>query len=273
MHKYLTNCNSDTYSIPFTFASWLQHLKYSAAFKIGPSLDIPLADLNSAFETIILALKESGVSTQSNFSSIYGLVITQGTNFFTSPIYQTLLAQLCLIREDALLNIYGMCPKSGQLLHKRSDIEAYLNIFWKSAFDKLISINSELFLNLTDAVKKAFSPNLHLSLWIGLKTPQFYLPGTDKALSLTLSKEYPDICISYRTLLSFPRLVNVHDWSSSFASVLSLEQEEASGRFIYCLKALFLIGIIKRLKKAKQAIPDFVERCNLGDSLDFEDNV
>jgi hypothetical protein len=248
-------------------------LKYSAAFKIGPFLDIPLGELNAAFETIILALKESGVNAQSNFSSIYGLIITLGDNFYSSPIYQTLLAQLCLIREDALLNIYGMCPKSGQLLYKRSDIEAYFKIFWKSAFDKLISFKPELFLNLTDALKKAFSPSLHLSLWTGLKTPQFYLPGTDKFLSFTLSKEYPDICISYRTLLSFPRLVNVYDWSSSFASVLSLVLEEASGRFIYCLKALFLVGIIKRLKKAKQIIPDFVERCNLGDSLDFEDNV
>ena len=276
LHKYLTNCNSDTYSVPFTFTAWLQHWKYSAAFKRGTFLEMSLADLNLALETIVLALKDSGVSTQCNFPSVYGMIITQGVNFYASPIFQSLLTQLCLIREDALLNMYGMCPRvGGQLLFKRIEIEAYLKTFWKSAFDKLLSVGPELFLNLTDALKKAFSPNLHLSLWMGLKTPQFYLPGTDKTLSLSLSEEYPDACISYRTLLSFPRLVNVHDWSLSFASVLSLEQEEASGRFIYCLKTLLLLGIIRGLKKksSKRTIPDFVERCNLGDSLEFEDNV
>jgi hypothetical protein len=271
LHKYLTNSISTSYSIPYTFAGVLQHLKYSAAFSKGTSPDINLTDLNVAFETILAALKESGVSSQNNFSSLYGMIITQGSDFYSGSTYTSLLAQLCLIREDTLLKLYGMCPRTGELLFRRSEIEAHLKGFWKSTFDKLFSLGSESFLNLTDALKKAFSPNIHLSIWTGLKTPQFYLPGTEKTLSLTLSQEYPDICISYRTLLSFPRVVNVHDWASSFASVLSLDLERVSGRFIYCVKAFLLMGIVKRLKKAKQAVPDFVERCNLGDSLDFDE--
>lgn len=214
-------------------------------------------DIQLLIETLIIALQ--GLNNQQHsFGSIYGLVLSR-REFILSSFFRSITSQLYIMKRDVVMTIanrLSLSVPNGQL-------EAAITKKWETM---ILGIPPEAnFLGRVENLKKAFTPNFHLSLWAALKTPQMYLPGTEH-IPTSLSKEYPDVCIAYRTLLSFPRIVNVHDWAGTFASVLGfIEISDCVGRFLYALKCLLLVGVIRN--KTKKVVPDFVERCNLGDTF------
>ena len=255
LFRYLTNSTGEEYRIPFTFSQILQHIKYAVMY--NPEVSIS-EDKNFSIllETLVMAVHGLGGNSQKhNMASIYGLVLSR-RDFIASAFFRSVTSQLYILKRDLVLTIAGR-------LGVTTNVELGITKKWEEAILGIPSDSS--FLNGVAQLKKAFTPNLHLSLWSALKTPQMYLPGSN--LPTALTKEYPDVCIAYRTLLAFPRLVNVHDWANVFASVLGhADLGECAGRFLHALKCLLLVGVIRN--KSKKA-PDFIERCNLGDACPY----
>lgn len=216
--------------------------------------------MNILIVTLLLALQGLGGVQRHSFASIYGLVLTR-RDFVSSSFFRSITSQLYILKRDILVSLAN---KLHPLPSTASSLEAAVTKKWEEI---VLAIPPETaFLGKVENLKKAFTPNFHLSLWTALKTPQAYLPGVE--LPSGLSSKYPDVCIAYRTLLSFPRLVNVHDWAGAFASVLGVSEiTECAGRFLYALRCLLLVGVVRN--KAKKIVPDFVERCNLGDVCQF----
>jgi hypothetical protein len=259
LFKYLTNATGEDYRIPFTFFQILQHLKYAAMYS-NHSSDDGKGVITPLIESLLIALQN--LNQRHSFAAIYGLVLAR-KEFIVSNFFRSITSQLYIMKRDVLISIAGLLFSAASPLPAQIQLEAAITKKWE---ELILSIPPEAsFLNGVNKLKKAFTPNFHLSLWSALKTPQAYLPCE---LPAGLSREYPDVCIAYRTLLSFPRLVNVHDWAGTFASVLGFtEVTQCSGRFLYSLKCLLLVGVIRN--KIKKVIPDFVERCNLGDACQF----
>lgn len=223
-------------------------------------------------ETLLLALQSNVLSedgAKHSFASVYGQILDK-RNFVASPFFRSITSQLYIVRRDILGTIASRLnlivpPQQLNGTGKNFQIESLISKKWE---EMVFAIPQDTLLGGVEHVMKAFTPNVHLSLWCALKTPQMYLP--DSKLPASLCKDYPDVCIAYRALLSFPRVVNVHDWAMVFASVLGfsdLDDASCTGRFLYALRCLLLVGVVR--SKSKREVPDFVERCNLGDACQF----